>query len=167
VEHVVRTGTGQNQQDLTITRISMPTYASIPNKNAQGRPIQVWVDRQSGAKYPVGGQPAGTDVATGVDHPKIHVWPTPSSPGSQYTFDYGRLRRIQDGGTGLKTQDIPFRWIPCMTAGLAYYLSMKLPDAQMRSAALKKEYEEQFKFAAEEDRDKSPIRFVPRRMFIG
>lgn len=167
VEHVVRTGTGQNQQDLTITRISMPTYASIPNKNAQGRPIQVWVDRQSGAKYPTGGQPAGTDVATGIDYPKIHVWPTPNSPGDQYTFVYWRLRRIQDGGTGLKTQDIPFRWIPCMTTGLAYYLSLKLPEAQGRSAALKMDYEEQFKFAAEEDRDKSPIRFVPRRMFIG
>lgn len=167
LEHVVRTGTGQNQQDLTITRISMPTYASIPNKNAQGRPIQVWVDRQSGAKYPPGGQPDGTDVATGIDYPKIHVWPTPNSPGSQYTFVYWRLRRIQDSGTGTATQDIPFRWIPCMTAGLAYYLSMKIPGAEGRSVALKAVYDEQFNFAAEEDRDKSPIRFVPRRMFIG
>jgi hypothetical protein len=167
VEHVIRTGTGQNQQDLTITRISMPTYASIPNKNSQGRPIQVWVDRQSGATYPSGGQPEGTDPATGIDYPKVHVWPTPNSPGSQYTFVYWRLRRMQDAGTGVKTQDIPFRWIPCLVSGLAYYLSLKLPEAAGRSAGLKMEYEEQYKYAAEEDRDKSAIRFVPRRMFIG
>jgi hypothetical protein len=167
VEHVIRTGTGQNQQDLTITRISMPTYASIPNKNSQGRPIQVWVDRQSGATYPSGGRPEGTDPATGIDYPKVHVWPTPNSPGSQYTFVYWRLRRMQDAGTGVKTQDIPFRWIPCLVSGLAYYLSLKLPEAAGRSAGLKMEYEEQYKYAAEEDRDKSAIRFVPRRMFIG
>lgn len=165
-EQVIRTGTGQNQQDIIISRISMPTYASIPNKNAQGRPIQVWVDRQSGAKYPLGGRPAGTDPVTGVDHPKIHVWPTPNSPGDQYTFVYWRLRRMQDAGSGLNTQDIPFRWIPCLVAGLAYYLSMKIPGAELRSAGLKMEYEQQFKLAAEEDRDKSPIRFVPRQMFI-
>ena len=167
VEHVIRTGTGQNQQDLTITRISMPTYASIPNKNSQGRPIQVWVDRQSGATYPSGGRPEGTDPATGIDYPKVHVWPTPNSPGSQYTFVYWRLRRMQDAGTGVKTQDIPFRWIPCLVSGLAYYLSLKLPEAAGRSAGLKMDYEEQYKYAAEEDRDKSAIRFVPRRMFIG
>jgi len=167
VEHVIRTGTGQNQQDLTITRISMPTYASIPNKNSTGRPIQVWVDRQSGATYPAGGRPAGTNTTTGVDHPKIHVWPTPNSPGSQYTFVYWRLRRIQDAGTGVTTQDIPFRWIPCLTSGLTYFLSLKIPEAASRVPGLKAEYEEQFKYASEEDRDKSAIRFVPRRMFIG
>lgn len=166
-EQVIRTGTGQNQQDLTITRISMPTYASIPNKNSLGRPIQVWVDRQSGATYPAGGRPNGTDTTTGIDAPKIHIWPTPNSPGSQYTFVYWRLRRMQDSGTGVKTQDIPFRWIPCLVSGLAYYLSLKIPGAEMRTAGLKAEYEEQYKYAAEEDRDKSAIRFVPRRMFIG
>jgi hypothetical protein len=166
-EQVIRTGTGQNQQDLTITRISMPTYASIPNKNSLGRPIQVWVDRQSGATYPAGGRPNGTNTTTGIDSPKIHVWPTPNSPGSQYTFVYWRLRRMQDAGTGVKTQDIPFRWIPCLVSGLSYYLSLKIPGAEMRTAGLKAEYEEQYKYAAEEDRDKSAIRFVPRRMFIG
>lgn len=166
-EHVIRTGTSQNQQDLTITRISMPTYSSIPNKNAQGRPIQVWVDRQSGATYPSGGRPAGTNASTGVDSPKIHVWPTPNSPGNQYTFVYWRLRRMQDAGTGIKTQDIPFRWIPCLASGLAYYLSLKIPEAAGRTPALKMEYDEQYKYASEEDRDKSAIRFVPRRMFIG
>ena len=163
LEHVIRTGTGQNQSDLTITRISVSTYATIPNKNAQGRPIQVWVDRQSGATYPPGGRPEGTDPITGVDHPQIYVWPAPEQ-SSYYTFVYWRMRRIQDGGNGTSTQDIPFRFLNCMVAGLAYYLSMKIaPD---RMASLKAQYDEQWKFAAEEDRDKSAVRFVPRRMFI-
>lgn len=166
VEHVIRTGSGTNQTDLTITRISLPTYASIPNKNSTGRPIQVWVDRQSGAKYPPGGQPEGTDPITGIDSPKIHVWPKPDN-SQTYTFVYWRLRRVQDAGTGVKTQDIPFRWIPCLVSGLAYYLSLKIPGSEGRTPTLKMEYEEQYKYASEEDRDKSAIRFVPRRMFIG
>lgn len=163
LEHVIRTGTGQNQSDLTITRISVSTYATIPNKNAQGRPIQVWVDRQSGATYPAGGQPEGTDPVTGIDYPQIYVWPAPEQ-SDYYTFVYWRMRRVQDGGNGTSTQDIPFRFLNCMVAGLAYYLSMKIaPD---RMVALKAQYDEQWKYAAEEDRDKSAVRFVPRRMFI-
>jgi len=163
LEHVIRTGTGQNQSDLTITRISVSTYATIPNKLAQGRPIQVWVDRQSGATYPSGGRPEGTNPSTGVDHPQIYVWPTPDQ-SNYYTFVYWRMRRIQDAGNGTNTQDIPFRFLNCMVAGLAYFLSMKIaPD---RMASLKAQYDEQWKFAAEEDRDKSAVRFVPRRMFI-
>ncbi len=163
LEHVIRTGTGQNQSDLTITRISVSTYATIPNKLAQGRPIQVWVDRQSGATYPAGGRPEGTNPSTGVDHPQIYVWPTPEQ-SNYYTFVYWRMRRVQDAGDGTNTQDIPFRFLNCMVAGLAYYLSMKIaPD---RMATLKAQYDEQWKFAAEEDRDKSAVRFVPRRMFI-
>jgi len=163
LEHVIRTGTGQSQSDLTITRISVSTYATIPNKLAQGRPIQVWVDRQSGATYPSGGRPEGTNPSTGVDHPQIYVWPTPDQ-SNYYTFVYWRMRRIQDAGNGTNTQDIPFRFLNCMVAGLAYFLSMKIaPD---RMASLKAQYDEQWKFAAEEDRDKSAVRFVPRRMFI-
>lgn len=164
LEHVVRTGTGQNQADLTITRISVSTYATIPNKNATGRPIQVWVNRQSGATYPSGGRPAGTNSTTGVDHPQIYVWPAPDQ-SSYYTFVYWRMRRIQDAGeNGLVTQDIPFRFLNCMIAGLAYYLSMKIaPD---RMEALKLQYDEQWKYASEEDRDKAAVRFVPRRYFI-
>jgi hypothetical protein len=165
LEHVTRTGTGQNQQDLTITRISVSTYATIPNKNAQGRPIQVWIDRQSGANYPVGGGPEGTDPITGVDHPKIYVYPTPDQD-NYYTFVYWRMRRIQDAGNGVNTQDIPFRFLNCLIAGLAYYLSLKIPEAIQRVPMLKELYEEQWKFAAQEDRDKSAIRFVPRRMSI-
>ena len=163
LEHVIRTGTSQNQQDLTITRISVSTYATIPNKLAQGRPIQVWVDRQSGATYPSGGRPAGTNTTTGVDNPQIYVWPTPDQ-SDYYTFVYWRMRRIQDGGNGTSTQDIPFRFLNCMVAGLAYYLALKIAPERLDS--LKFQYDEQWKYAAEEDRDKSAIRFVPRRMFI-
>ena len=116
LDHVVRTGTGQNQTDINITRISESTYAAIPNKNATGRPIQVWINRQSGADYPT----------TGIKYPTINVWPT-APASNQYTFVYWRMRRIQDAGNGVTTQDIPFRFLPCMVAGLAYYLAMKIP----------------------------------------
>lgn len=155
IEHVIRTGSGQNQQDISITRISVSTYATIPDKNATGQPIQVWVDRQSGATTP-----------TGVNYPKIHVWPTPNNPGNQYTFVYWRLKRINDAGGGVNTMDIPFRFYNCLIAGLSYYLSAKIPGAEGRVAALKQDYEEQWRLASEEDREKAAIRFVPRQQFI-
>jgi hypothetical protein len=169
IEHQIRTNAGQQatQTDITISRISVSTYATIPNKLSQGRPIQVWIQRMSGAQYPTGLGPNGTDPITGIDAPKITVWPTPD--GSQpYQFVYWRLRRINDAGDGVNTQDIPFRFIPCMVAGLAYYLSIKLPGVDpQRVAGLKADYEQQFQLAAEEDREKAPVRFVPRRMFLG
>lgn len=163
LEHVTRVGTGSSQQDLSITRISVSTYATIPNKNSTGRPIQLWVNRQSGATYPIGGRPEGTDPTTGVDHPQIYVYPAPDQ-SNYYTFVYWRLRRIQDAGNGINTQDIPFRFLTCLIAGLAYYLAVKIAPDRIQS--LKDQYEEQWKFAAEEDRDKSPVRFVPRRAYI-
>lgn len=165
LEHVIRTQTGQQQTDININRISADTYMTIPNKNAQGRPIQVWINRQSGATYPVGGQPEGTDPITGVDHPSINVWPAPDQD-NYYTFVYFRLRRIQDAGSGVTTQDIPFRFIPCMVAGLAYHLSLKLPGALERSPGLKAQYEELWQQAADEDREKAPLRIAPRQMFF-
>ena len=164
LEHVVRTQSGQGQTDININRISVDTYATIPNKNAQGRPIQVWINRQSGATYPAGGRPAGTNTTTGVDHPTINVWPAPEQ-SNYYTFVYWRLRRIQDAGTGVTTQDIPFRFIPCMVAGLAYHLSKKIPGALERSQMLKMEYEELWQQAVDEDREKAPLRIAPRQMF--
>jgi hypothetical protein len=154
LEHVIRTQTGQGQTDITINRISIDTYSTIPNKNAQGRPIQVWINRQSGADYPV----------DGVAYPNINVWPAPEQ-SNYYTFVYWRLRRIQDAGTGVTTQDIPFRFIPCMVAGLAYHLSKKIPGALERSQMLKMEYEELWQQAADEDREKAPLRIAPRQMF--
>jgi hypothetical protein len=217
-------GSQSNQTDINLSRISEPTYMTIPNKNTTGRPVQMWVNRQSGgvASAPqttlVGGIDAddttitladaanlptqgfvnignetiayqnivgnqivnawrgqnGTTAAahlTGVSVfnnqlPCINVWPTPNPPGNQYTLVYYRMRRIQDAGSGVRTQDIPFRFIPCMVAGLAYQLSVKLPGVDPgRMPMLKAEYEQQFQLAAEEDREKAAIRFVPRNLF--
>jgi hypothetical protein len=149
VEHVIRTGAGNvsTQADLTITRISVSTYSSIPNKLTQARPIQVWVNRQAPT-------------------PQIVVWPTPD--GSQaYQFVYWRLRRLQDAGTGgTYTQDIPFRFLPPLISGLAYYLSMKIPGAIERMPMLKSQYDQDLMLAMDEDRDKAAVRFVPRQMFL-
>ena len=154
LDHVIRTQTGQGQTDINITRISVDTYSTIPNKNAQGRPIQVWINRQSGATEPV----------TGVAYPQINVWPAPEQ-SNYYTFVYWRLRRIQDAGNGITTQDIPFRFLPCMVAGLAYHLSKKVPGALERTQMLKAEYEELWQQAADEDREKAALRIAPRQMF--
>ena len=167
IEHQIRTGAGNQftQADLTITRISVDTYTTIPNKLSQGRPIQVWIQRMSGAKYPAGLGPNGTNTVTNVDNPQITVWPTPD--GSQpYQFIYWRLRRIQDAGDGVNTFDVPFRMIPCLAAGLAYYMALKIPGAEARLPVLKQQYDEAWEMAATEDREKAAQRFVPRRMFI-
>ena len=156
LEQVIRTnaGTGPNQIDINISRISADTYIMIPNKNAQGRPIQVWINRQSGATTP-----------TGVQNPQINVWPAPDQ-NNFYTFFYYRLRRIQDAGTnGLVTQDIPFRFLPCLVAGLAYHLSLKIPNAMERAIALKAMYDEAWQQASDEDREKAPLRIAPRQYF--
>ena len=160
IDHVIRTQTGQAQTDINISRISVDTYSTIPNKNAQGRPIQVWINRQSGATYPDGLIPPGTEVR----YPQINVWPAPEQ-SNYYTFVYWRLRRIQDAGNGVTTQDIPFRFLPCMVAGLAYHLSKKVPGAFERTQMLKAEYEELWQQAADEDREKAPLRIAPRQMF--
>ena len=154
LDHVIRTGSGTNQTDITITRISGSVYSAIPNKNATGRPIQVWVNRQTGA----------TDSLNVVSYPQFVVWPKPDN-STTYTFVYWRLRRMFDVGNGINGQDIPFRFLPCMVAGLAFMLSMKLPGAEARTQMLKADYDEYWVRAAEEDRDKSPVRFVPRQMF--
>jgi len=148
LEHVIRTGAGNvsTQADLTITRISVSTYSSIPNKLTQARPIQVYIDRLSPT-------------------PTVTVWPTPD--GSQaYTFIYWRLRRIQDAGNGVNTMDVPFRFLPCMVAGLAYYLALKIPGAIDRLGVLKEQYDIAWQTASDEDRDRSAVRFVPRQMFL-
>lgn len=158
LEHVIRTNAGSqsNQADLSITRISVSTYATIPNKLSQGRPIQVWINRQAGT----------TDPVTGIAYPTANIWPVPDQ-SSTYTFVYWRMRRIQDAGTGgTATQDIPFRFLPCLTAGLAYYLSLKIPEGYDRMPALKLMYDEAWDYAAGEDREKASDRIVPRQMYI-
>ena len=224
LDQVIRQNNGTtNQIDINISRISESTYLTLPNKLAQGRPIQVWINRQTGQTNPTtalltanvsssdttinvsdatvlasngfvnlgtetiyyanvnGNQlincARGQNGTTATSHltstvvytsnlPSINVWPTPNAPGSQYTFVYYRLRRLQDAGTGVTEQDIPFRFLPCMVAGLAYYIAMKKPEVDPnRVMTLKADYEQQFQLAAEEDREKASIRFVPREMF--
>ena len=148
LEHVIRTGAGSasTQADLTITRISVSTYATIPNKLQQARPIQVWIER--------------------LNTPRITVWPVPDN-SQPYTFVYWRMRRIQDAGNGVNTMDMPFRFIPCMVAGLSYYLALKVPGGADRLGILKQQYDEAWELASTEDREKASARFVPRQMFIG
>ena len=145
IEQVIRTGTGTNQQDINITRISAPTWGVIPNKNSTGRPIQVWINRQA-------------------TQPTINVWPVPDS--NDYTFVYWKLKRLDDAGSGVNTQEIPFRFLPCLVAGLAYYLSLKIPGAGDRTQFLKQEYEEQWQLASTEDREKADLRIAPRYQHI-
>ena len=156
LEHVIRTypDSTANQTDININRISVSTYATIPNKLTQGRPIQVWVNRQSG-------QTTDGEIA----YPQINVWPTPDQgtlAAPYYYFVYWRLRRMFDAGNGANVEDIPFRFQNCLVAGLAYMLAMKLPNAFERVQMLKAQYDEAWEMAAGEDREKAPDRLVPR-----
>jgi len=231
LDHVIRTNQNvpTNQADLTITRISVSTYATIPNKLITGRPIQVWIQRLTASDSVLAGtlqatilatttsipitslagvpnagfikigseliaynevQPAadgnpalllnccrGQDGTTAVGHSvgaaitlaqknSITVWPTPN-PGTTYQFVYWRMRRIQDAGGGVKTMDVPFRFLPCLVAGLAYYIALKVPDGLSRLQVLKEQYDEAWMIAAGEDQEKAAVRFVPRQMYIG
>ena len=144
LDHVIRTDAGNTttQADLTISRIGVSTYASIPNKLTRGRPIQVFVERLRAA-------------------PVINLWPVPDD-SSTYTFVYFRLRRIEDAGNGVETADMNFRFLPCLVAGLAYHIAMKVPELADRISMLKAAYEEQYALAAGEDREKTSERFIPR-----
>jgi hypothetical protein len=231
LDQVIRqnTGSSSNQIDINISRISESTYSTIPNKLTQGRPIQVWINRQSGQSSVTASTLSTTITATDssislsnvtvlpaagfikldnelisyntltltstsgtagvltnlgrgqqgtipaahtsgaivsiVNPPSINVWPSPNAGGG-YTFVYWRMRRVQDAGNGVTDQDIPFRFIPCMVAGLAYYIAIKKPEVSPdRIMMLKADYEQQFQLAADEDREKAPLRFVPRNMF--
>ena len=139
---VIRTGTGTSQSDTQITRVSRDTYINIPSKNTQAQPSQWYVDRQI--------------------IPQIKIWPTPDTT---YTLVYDRLTRIEDADSSINTLDVPFRFYPCLAAGLAYYLAMKkAPD---RIQILKAVYEEEFNRAAYEDVDRANLSLVPRRDYYG
>lgn len=225
LDHVIRTqaNNASTQADLSITRISVSTYATIPNKLVQGRPIQVWIQRLSGETNPtsavldgainstdttivlstvdglagsgfirlgtediyytyisgttLGGVFRGQNNTTAASQadgtavfvpqlPAVTVWPTPDN-SQQYQFVYYRMRRIQDAGAGVQTSDMNFRFLPCVAAGLAYYIAMKVPELQGRLDMLKSVYEEQYALAAQEDREKATLRLVPRIAFIG
>jgi hypothetical protein len=159
LEHVIRTNPGQigTQSDININRISVSTYATIPNKLTQGRPIQVWINRRSGQTTDV---PGATPA-----YPQINVWPSPDQGTSQtpyYYFVYWRLRRMFDAGNGVNVEDIPFRFQEAIICGLAYRLAMKVPGGLERLQFLKAQYDEAWEMAAGEDREKAPDRLVPR-----
>jgi len=215
-------GSASNQVDINISRISESTYSTIPNKLTTGRPIQVWINRQtaqinttsvtlsatisaaatsitvsdasqlaSGGFIKIGSETIGyanvvgntltncyrgQNGTTAAAHTSgaaisvqnlnsINIWPTPDAGGAPYTFIYWRMRRLQDAGNGATEQDIPFRLLPCMVAGLAFYMGQKIPEAQPRLQFLKQEYEEQWLMASTEDREKAAVRFVPRSTF--
>jgi hypothetical protein len=224
LDHVIRqnNGSASNQSDINISRISESTYSTIPNKLINGRPIQVWVNRQTAQSNATSitlsttltstdttvvlsstsgltttgfikidsetigytnvsgnslinctrgqnGTTAATHTAGAAIYvqnlPCINVWPTPDA-GGNYTFVYWRLRRLQDAGNGVNIEDIPFRLIPCLVAGLAFYVAAKRIDAvPERISFLKDEYEQQWLLASQEDREKAPDRFVPRQLF--
>ena len=147
LDHVIRTSSGTTAQaDINITRISVSTYATIPNKLAQGRPIQLWVKRLR-------------------DNPTVTVWPVPdqgTALAPYYVLRYWRLRRIQDAGNGVETPDVNFRFLPALASGLAYYIAMKVPELSERVPMLQQEYERQYDLAGAEDRERAAIRLVPR-----
>jgi hypothetical protein len=140
IEQVVRTGSGTLQSDLSISRISVSTYATLPRKTSTGRPIQIYVNRQAPT-------------------PTVTVWPVPDS--NVYTLVYWRLRRLQDAGTGGTNQDVPFRFLPALIAGTAYHLALKTPEGAARLPLLEAQYERALADAMAEDRDKTPLRLVP------
>lgn len=147
LEHQLRVGSGTNQADTNLQRVSVSTYAQQPNKNTQGRPSQIYVER----------------LATET---KVTLWPVPDSTET-YTLSYYRLKGIDGLASGVgTTAAVPPRFIPCITAGLAYQIAMKKPEVADRVAPLKQEYEEQFALAAAEDTQSASIRFVPYSMGV-
>lgn len=136
---VIRTNNGlATQQDITIDRISRAEWLHVPNKNTQSRPAQYYVQRS---------------VPT-----TVYFYPAPDDT-QEWTFVYYAIRRIQNAGTYSNTADIVFRFLPALTAGLAFHLSVKkAPD---RMQALKALYEEEFARAATEDRDTASVFLVP------
>jgi len=144
LEQVIRTNSGNasTQSDLTLNRIGVSTYASIPNKLSEGRPIQMWIDRRR-------------------DAPVLNLWPVPDKTDT-YVLKYWRIRRIQDAGNGTETADVNFRFLPCLVAGLAYNIALKVPELMERVPMLKTVYEEAFALAAAEDREKTSDYYRPR-----
>lgn len=141
---VIRTnaGTAATQQDLKVSRISMAQYLTIPNKLSTGRPLQYVVDRQ---------------IA-----PTVTLWPIPDATQT-WTMYYVYLRRLEDAGANASyTADMPFRFYPALVAGLSYYMSLRKPELMPRIPVLKAYYDEQLMLAQDEDREKAPVRFVPR-----
>lgn len=139
IDYALRSGTGTSQVDYRLERIGVSQWAAITNKNMTGRPTQIYVERLT-------------------DTTRVKVWPVPSA---DYTLAYWSLSRIDDAGVPTNTADMPYRFIPALVAGLAYHIATKKPAAMERVPFLKQEYEEQFRMAADEDRDRSSVFLLP------
>ena len=140
IEHWIRDGTGTSQNDLPLSRFSVSQYSTIPNKLTEGRPVNIYIDKQQAA-------------------PVAYLWPTPDKV---YTFVYQQIRRIEDtGSVGSTNPDVPARFLPALVSGLAFRISQKYPEAFVRSPELKAEYEFQWQLAEQEDRDRASVHFVP------
>jgi hypothetical protein len=128
--------------DYEMDRISRGEYATLPNKTTTGRPSQYWFNRQI--------------------TPVLNLWAVPENSTDQIVYYY--VQRIEDADTLVNTTDAPFRFYPCMVAGLAYYIAMKrAPD---RVQLLKAVYEEEFQRAAEEDEDRVSLKLQPGRSYL-
>jgi len=132
----------RDNTDYEIERISRGEYLTLPNKTTQGRPSQFYFDRQ-------------------ID-PVINLWSVPENSTDQIIYYY--VRRIEDADALVNTTDMPFRFYPCMVAGLAYYMSMK--RAPERSQLLKVVYEEEFQRAADEDEGRTPLKLQPSIQYL-
>ena len=132
----------RNDTDYEIQRISRGDYVTLPNKTTQGRPSQYWLNRQIS--------------------PQLNLWSVPENSTDQIIYYY--IRRIEDADTLINTTDMPFRFYPCMVAGLAYYMAVKrAPD---RVQMLKTIYEEEFQRAADEDQGRTPLRLQPSLAYL-
>lgn len=138
IETMIRVNTSGSPLDYTVSRIGVGDYATLPNKNTTGRPLQIYVNRQV--------------------NPEYTLWPVPDLP---YTILYWTMRRIQDATSATDVMDMPVRFVPALVAGLAFQVAMKRPEAASRVPLLKQEYMEQFQLAADEDRGRESARFVP------
>lgn len=133
----------RDSTDYALERLSRSDYITIPNKTTQGRPNQFFLDRQL--------------------TPNLKIWPLPDN--STDVIYYDALTRMDDADTFVNTMDIPFRFYPCLAAGLSYYLSLK--RAPQRTQLLKAVYEEEFQRAAEEDRDRASFNVAPKYDYYG
>ena len=133
---------GTTTNDLSLTKIDRSTYAALPNKGTQGQPSQYYVDRQT--------------------TPVIYLYQTPDL--STYTYlKYYVIKRIEDAGAYTNTADVAYRFIPCMCAGLAYYLAIK--RSPQRAELLKLAYEDEMKRALDEDGSRTSLYISPQSYF--
>jgi hypothetical protein len=138
--------TQTTQSDSPMTKVDRSTYAGFSNKLSKGTPNQYWVQRL-------------------IDHVSISVYPTPDSTNASKDMHFYYIKRIQDVGDYTNATDLPFRFVPCMVSGLAYYLSMKY-NPQL-TQQMKLVYEDEFQRALQEDGSASSTYITPKAYYPG